>query len=71
MYLKINPFEGSLNDVRVGLEYQIWRYFGLGLGFNTLNVDVSAKSNADYIGDFVGNVDVSYGGLMLYGKFSF
>ncbi len=71
MYAEIGDFTGKLIDLRLGVEYQIWRYFGLGIGYNTMNIDVAAASSADYIGDFVGDVDVKFGGLMLYGKFSF
>jgi len=71
MYAEIGDFTGKLIDLRLGVEYQIWRYFGLGLGYNVLDVNVSATKPSDYIGEFVGDVEVGFGGLMLYGKFSF
>lgn len=73
MYLEISDFKGSLLDVNVALEYRIWKHFGLGLGYNSMSVNVEAESSSsDYPGtDFVGSVDVSFTGLMLYAKYSF
>jgi hypothetical protein len=73
MYLELSDFKGTLLDVNIGLEYRPWKHFGLGLGYNSLSVDVEANSkNSDYPGvDFVGEVGVRYSGLLLYGKLSF
>jgi hypothetical protein len=73
MYLEISDFKGSLLDVNVGLEYRPWKHFGLGLGYNSMAVKVEAEeSSSRYPGaNFVGNVDVRFSGLLLYGKFSF
>jgi len=73
MYLKISDFKGSLLDVNLGLEYRPWKHFGLGLGYNSMSVNVEAESNnSDYPGaDFVGKAGVRYSGLLLYGKLSF
>jgi hypothetical protein len=53
--------------------YRPWRHFGLGVAYNFLGVDVTGESSSsDYPGaDDVGEVDVRYSGLFLYGKFSF
>jgi hypothetical protein len=73
MYLEIGNFQGSLLDANVGLEYRPWKHIGLGLGYNGLSVHVEGKtSGSEYPGaDFTGSVDVSFSGLMLYGKLSF
>ena len=73
MYLEINDFKGSLLDVNVGVEYRIWKYFGLGVGYSAMAVDVESKDDSsNYPGaDFVGKVGVHYSGLMVYGKLSF
>jgi hypothetical protein len=73
MYLKISNFEGSLLDTTIGLEYQPWKHFGLGLAYNPFSVHVqSSGSSSDYPGaNFIGAVDVDYSGLLLYGKVSF
>lgn len=73
MYLEVGDFKGSLVDANIGLEYRMWKHFGMGLAYNPLSVHVESESkNADYPGaSFVGSADVSYNGLLLYGKLSF
>jgi hypothetical protein len=72
MYLELNDFKGSLLDLNVGLEYRPWKHFGVGLGYNFMAVNVEGEgSSSDYPGvDFVGEVDVRFSGLFLYGKLS-
>jgi hypothetical protein len=73
MYLDVSSFKGSLLDVNLALEYRPWKHVGFGLGYNGMSVHVEAEDDSSsYPGvDFVGNVDVRFSGLMLYGKFSF
>ena len=73
MYLQINGFQGSLLNTSLGLEYRPWRHFGIGLDFNAMAVRVQANSiSTGYPGtDFVGKVQLNYGGLLMYGKFAF
>jgi hypothetical protein len=73
MYLEVSDFQGSLLDANIGLEYRPWKHVGFGLGYNGMSVHVEAEDNSSsYPGvDFVGNVDVRFSGLMLYGKLSF
>jgi len=72
MYLEFNDFRGSLVDLNVGIEYRPWKHFGVGLGYNFMGVNVEGEgSSSDYPGvDFVGEVDVRFSGLFLYGKLS-
>jgi hypothetical protein len=72
MYLEINDFKGSLLEVNLALEYRPWKYFGVGLGYSGFSVDVEGQADSSYPGvNFVGEVGVHYGGLMLYGKLLF
>jgi hypothetical protein len=72
MYLAISDYAGSMIDVNVGVEYQPWKHFGFGLGYNFLGMRVEGKGSSDYPGvNFVGQVDVRFSGLFLYGKYSF
>jgi hypothetical protein len=73
MYLEISNFKGSLLDVNIGLEYQLWKHFGLGLAYNAMAMNVEGDSiHSSYPGaNFTGSVNVGFSGLMLYGKFSF
>ena len=71
--LEITGFRGSMLDVFAGLEYRPWKHLGVGVGYNFTGMHIdSEKSNSDYPGaNFVGNVDVNFSGLLVYGKFSF
>jgi len=73
LYVKVSGFSGSLLNTYMGLEYRLWKHFGLGLTFNALSVNVQGtKSNSRFPGaDFVGAVNVQYGGLFMYGKLTF
>jgi hypothetical protein len=72
MYLEVSDFKGSLLDVNVGLEYRPWKHVGFGLGYNSMSVSVEGEGDSDYPGvDFVGDVDIRFNGLLLYGKLSF
>ena len=73
MYLAISDFEGSLVDANVGLEYRLWKHFGVGLGYNFTAAHVEGKgTNSQYPAvNFVGAVDVRFSGLLFYGKLSF
>jgi hypothetical protein len=73
MYLEYDDFKGALLDFNVGLDYRLWKHFGLGLGYNFMGVHVEGEdADSDYPGvNFVGEVDVRYSGLFLYGKMSF
>jgi opacity protein-like surface antigen len=73
MYLPVSSFSGSLVDANIGLEYRIWKYFGLGLGYNYTEANVEGKSSSSsYPGvDFVGEVSVRFSGLLFYGKVAF
>jgi hypothetical protein len=71
MYLEIDSFQGSLLDVNVAMEYRPWKHFGLGVGYNSMSVNVQAE-DSEYPGaDFVGTVDMRFTGLMLYAKWTF
>jgi hypothetical protein len=72
MYIEFNDFRGTLLDLNVGLEYRPWKHVGIGLGYNFMGVNVEGTgSDSDYPGvDFVGEVDVRFSGLFLYGKLS-
>ena len=73
MYLKISSFEGSLLSANLALEYRPWQHFGLGLAYNAMSVNVESTSSSNkYPGaDFVGAINVDYGGVVLYAKLAF
>jgi len=72
MYLEIDNFSGSLIDNCIGLEYRPWKFLGIGAAYSAMSVHVEGEEASDYPGaDFIGAVDVSFTGLMLYAKFTF
>jgi hypothetical protein len=73
MYLPISDFKASILDATAGLEYRPWKHIGLGLGYGFTGVHVNAESSKSSYpgGNFVGSVDVTYSGLLAYGKFAF
>ena len=70
-YLEYDNFTGSVLDFKVAVEYNPWKHVGLGLGFDTLRVQLEADGE-DYPSiDFKGNVDFAYTGLQLYLRYFF
>lgn len=70
-YLEYGDFHGSLLAAKVALEYNLWKYVGVGLAYDVFRLQVKGEGK-DYPGiDLVGKQDISYGGLLLYGKFYF
>lgn len=57
----------SVLEFRAVVEYNPWKYVGLGLGFDSLNVSVDADGSTDWPGvDLNGKIDFAYTGLQLY-----
>jgi hypothetical protein len=50
-----------------------WKHFGLGLGYNFMGAHTEGEDGDSQLSgvDFVGEVDVRFSGLFLYGKLSF
>ena len=68
-YLEYDNFKGSILEVNAALEYKPWEHVGIGLGFDTLRINVEAEGE-DYPGiDLNGNVNFGYAGVQLYLRF--
>jgi hypothetical protein len=71
-YVEVSGFEGMLLDANVALEYDLFKYFGLGLGFDLLRVDISGDADDSFLGGgWEGDLEFNYSGLQVYGKFYF
>lgn len=66
-YLKIGEYTGSWVDLNVALEYNFWKYAGVGLGYDFVSMDISKDGNDT----FLSQIDMSYGGLSLFAKIYF
>ncbi len=66
-YVNIGDYEGQLVDLNVALEWNALKYLGLGVGYNfvAMGLDYSGRDN------FLSEIDLSYGGLLLFGKLYF
>lgn len=71
-YLEYDNYEGSIIDIRMAIEYNLFKNIGFGLGFEHLQVDVEAKGDSDFPGvNFNGNILFNYSGVLLYTKIYF
>jgi len=66
-YIKYGDYEGQLVDFNVALEWDFWKYAGVGVGYNFVQMDL------DYSGgdNFLSEIDLGYGGLLFFGKIYF
>jgi hypothetical protein len=68
-YLEYKRFTGSILKVNAALEYNPWEHVGIGLGFDTMRINVEAEDE-DWPGiDLNGKVNFNYAGLQLYLRF--
>lgn len=58
--------DGSLFDIYIGLNYRFHDNFAVGLGYNSVSVDIDADGS-----DFKGALDWSYDGALLNAVYSF
>ena len=61
--LSVDSTRGRLTDGLIALEYNAFKHFGVGLGYNYVSMLVRGDKE-----DFRGEVGISYGAVMLYGK---
>ena len=54
-------------DLNVALEYNFWKYAGVGLGNNFVGMDISKNGDDNGLTE----IDMSYGGLLLFAKIYF
>lgn len=65
-YLAYKDFTGNIVDIGVNLDWNFWKYAGIGIGYNFMYME--ASQNKD---DFLSEIDMTYNGLLLYGKLYF
>jgi len=61
--LSVDSTRGHLTDGLIALEYNAFKHFGVGLGYNYVSMLVRGDKE-----DFQGEVGISYGAVMLYAK---
>ena len=70
LYLSIDDYKGYLWDAHAGVNYQVVKFFGVGLKYRYYTVDVAAKKY-NTIGDFRGNLKLTHNGPMVLVNFNF
>ena len=69
MYLSIGDYTGSLVDILLVAEYRGWEHFALGLGVNSVRLEIE---NDNVLGNgFEGQIRSDFVGFMLYGRAMF
>ena len=71
LYLKIGGLEGNINDINIRAEYNPWKHFGFGLGYNYFQMGVSSESSTKNVINFSGEIKSKYAGLMFYARYFF
>ena len=70
-YVEYENFTGSLFNLSSAIEYNPWKHVGFGMGVDALRLALQADGE-DYPGiDLEGDVNFSYTGITLYGRFFF
>lgn len=65
-YVEYENSTGFVLEFKTAVDYHPWKHVGIGLGFDTLGIQLEAEGE-DWPGvDFRGNVDFKYNGLQLY-----
>ena len=71
LYIKTSSFLGYISDVNIWLEYNLFKHWGIGLGFNTFRYNFSASEQIGENLNFEGSIKTGFTGLLLYGKYYF
>jgi len=72
LYISLSGFEGLLLDANIALEGHICRFFGLGLGYNFMQIEIEGDGGSDFLGGgWNGKLNLDYSGINIYGKFFF
>jgi len=66
-YINIGDYEGQLVDFNVALEWNALKHLGVGIGYNYALMDLK-YSGSD---DFLEEMNMSYGGVLLFTKLYF
>ena len=64
--IEYEEYDGRLVDAYVGFDYQLWNRAALGIGLNSVTLDIGITRNR-----FKGNFDWRYDGGLLFVKFDF
>ena len=66
-YIELDPYKGSLTDLKASVVWQATDHFGIGLGYN----DFGFRFDVNNDRDFDGRLRWNYGGAMAFATFMF
>ena len=66
LVVEFDNVKGSLVDLYLGIDYQVIEHVAVGIGFNSVTLDVDANKS-----DFSGTLDWRYDGALLFFKLDF
>ena len=70
LYIAIGDYKGGLWDITGGVQYQVVKFFGVGVNYKYFAVDLEVDQGGD-IGDWRGSINVTYNGPMVLVNFNF
>jgi hypothetical protein len=72
LYLAISDFVGSITDFNFAVEWRAWKRVALGLGIESLDIEIQSSSDSGYPGiSFDGKIAFRYTGLQFYVRGNF
>jgi len=70
-WLEYQGFKGSLLDSRIAVDYNPWKNFGFGVGFDNYRMALEAEGQDYPAVDFRGSVKSQFMGVQLYARYFF
>ena len=70
LYIDAGDWSGSLVDLNLALEYNLFENFGMGIGYNFLFLNIDSEDDGSLLG-FEGEIDYDLEGIFMYGKYFF
>ncbi|MCK5694768.1 MAG: hypothetical protein KAI08_18005 [Bacteroidales bacterium] len=71
LYIKISNYQGSISDLNIWLEYNPFKHLGIGLGYNTFQLNFNSIQSTENDRNFYGSIETGYTGLLFYGRYFF
>jgi len=71
LYVKTSNLTGTISDLNIWIEYNPFKHFGFGLGYNNFRFRLSASGPDGKILRFDGSLSTGFSGLLFYGKYYF
>ena len=71
LYLATSSFSGGILDLNFRLAHKTFKHFGFGIDINSTQITVKTKADKEADDNFIGNANMSYTGVALFGSYYF